>query len=198
MRLTELPGRLFASTDVSNDLLKCRDEVGIETCATTHLDTSLSLYDIFDMMTTNVSRVEAMCKGLRRRLSPCIRPCFAEFSASKYGYLENVCSFVRWIRWQEECWTEQWAVEARQCYRWLYPHFRTDYPYLGLYPEPYRVYDRASIARDCFPTASRSVADKCSYYQSWVFQKILPNYYDLHGYPEEFDHVPDSFGFPGM
>ncbi|KAK3709165.1 hypothetical protein RRG08_030845 [Elysia crispata] len=188
-----LPICLDLSFAESNDLLSCRDD--IENCATTHLDTNLSLYDIFELMKTNISRLEQMCEIQRRTFHPCIERCILEFLASKYSYLENVCSFKRWIVLQKECWTQQWLVEARECYRWLYPHFSTEYPRHGLYPIPYRVYDRASIARECFPT-SRAADDKCSYYQTWIFQKLLPHYYEMYGYPEEFEHIPDSIGFP--
>lgn len=184
-------------TEVYDDLLKCRDEVDIENCATSLLDTSISINDVFNLITTNITRVEEMCQGTNKRLYPCIEPCYIEFSSSKYGHLANVCGFLRWIRWEEECWTPQWAMEASDCYRRIYPHFSTDFPHLGLYPIPYRPYDRASIALECFPTA-RAADNKCSYYQTWIFQKILPHYYELHGYPEDFDHIPDSLGFPGL
>ncbi|GFR58787.1 hypothetical protein ElyMa_001777100 [Elysia marginata] len=181
----------------SHDLLVfCRDHMNIENCARTNADTSLSLYDIFDTMTTNVSSLEEMCQN--QTVSSCIGPCILEFRATIFGYLQQVCAYLTWIRWEEECWTDQWALEARQCYRWIYPRHRTENPYHGLYPVPYRVYDRAVIARDCFPTASDTVADKCSFYQTWIFQKLLPQYFELHGYPEGFDHIPDQIGFPGI
>ncbi|KAK3709168.1 hypothetical protein RRG08_030847 [Elysia crispata] len=189
----------LVQSKLSHQLLTfCKDEVDIESCATAHLDTGRSLYDIFDAMTTNVSSLEDMCENQTLTLYPCIGPCVLEFRASIYGHLENVCSFLRWIRWEEECWTEQWALEARHCYRWLYPHHRTEDPAHGLYPVPYRVYDRASIAQECFPSASATGSDKCPYYQTWVFEMLLPHYFELHGYPDGFNHIPDSIGFPGI
>ncbi|GFR58785.1 hypothetical protein ElyMa_001777000 [Elysia marginata] len=187
----------IAQSRLSHQLLTfCKDDVDIEKCATTHLDTSISIYDIFDTMTTNVSRLEEMCENTS--FYPCIGACVLEFRASIYSHLDNVCTMLRWIDWEEECWTEQWAVEARRCYRWIYPNHRTANAHHGLYPVPYRVYDRAVIARDCFPTASDTLADKCSYYQTWIFQQLLPQYFELHGYPEGFDHIQDTIGFPGL
>ncbi|KAK3709169.1 hypothetical protein RRG08_030848 [Elysia crispata] len=188
-----------AYMESSHDLLTfCRDYVDIENCAKTHSDPTFSLYDIYDTMTTNVSQLEQMCEKQNPHLANCIGLCFLEFRSSIYSHLQNVCTYVTWISWEEECWTEQWALEARECYRWLYPYHRTENPAHGLYPVPYRVYDRATIAQDCFPTASKTVPSKCSYYQTWIFQKLLPQYFELHGYPEGFDHIPDNVGFPGI
>ncbi|RUS76554.1 hypothetical protein EGW08_015686 [Elysia chlorotica] len=186
-------------TESSHDLLLyCRDEIGIGSCAANHGDPSVSLYDTFVNMANNLSRLEDMCENQFLNLSSCIAPCLAEFRASKYSHLQAVCTLLRWIEWEEECWTEQWVIEARDCHRWLYPPDRTENPEHGFYPTPYRTYDRATIARDCFPTASDSMPPKCRYYQTWVFLKLLPQYYELHGYPEGFDHVSDYIGFPGL
>ena len=45
-----------------NLLTFCRDSVDIEGCARTHLETSLTLFELFDIMTRDVARLERMCE----------------------------------------------------------------------------------------------------------------------------------------
>ncbi|GFO31524.1 hypothetical protein PoB_005802900 [Plakobranchus ocellatus] len=109
----------------SRDLLTfCRDYVDIESCAHNNFDTNITLFDIFDLMITNVSMIEDVCQNNIMGLLSCIGPCILEFRTSTFSHLYSVCIYERWIEWEESCWTEQWGVEARQCYRWLYPHHR--------------------------------------------------------------------------
>ena len=61
----EINLRLLAHSSVYSPedlLLFCKDRVDIKTCSETHLDTSLSIYDIFDTMTSNVQVLAEMCE----------------------------------------------------------------------------------------------------------------------------------------